>query len=399
MPLIALGVYFLILVGLALVSGYRPFYFLLYFSGAVTALSYLWAWLQTLGLDIEVISVTQRPQVGRPLQLRVTVKERIGLPRIGLGIRLAGDQSGDGEHRIIGLKPKQKLSWTARVAEHRRGLNNIGSAEVEGGEPLGLAKVKRQVGEPESIMVYPSVVAVTAGMTSGTSSLGQMGDLSQILSASTTASRVREYQPGDSLSHIHWPSSAKTNQLMTKEFDSSGQTEIWICLDFQAGGHAGMGRESTEEYGVTIAASLARSMLESGQMVGLVIQGDEFYHLRPQRGLDHYWDVMKALALVKAKGDVSLQRLIALEGEKIGAGSTVVTISPRRNGVSGGISQQLVRKGIGHLPIYLEAASFNQEEGAESSASRRRSLDGAFVVRRGDNLAYSLSIVLDQLVF
>ena len=203
MPLIALGVYFLILAGLALVSGYRPLYFLLYFSGAVTILSYLWAWLQTLGLDVEVISVTQRPQVGRPLQLMVTVKEKIGLPRIGLGIRLAGDQYGDAEQRIIGLKPKQKLSWTARVAEHRRGLNNIGSAEVEGGEPLGLAKVKRQVGIPESIMVYPSVVSVTAGLTSGTSSLGQMGDLSQILSASTTASRVREYQPGDSLSHIH----------------------------------------------------------------------------------------------------------------------------------------------------------------------------------------------------
>ena len=134
-------------------------------------------------------------------------------------------------------------------------------------------------------------------------------------------------------------------------------------------------------------------------MVGLVTQGEELYSLRPQRGLDHYWDVMKSLALVKAKGEVSLQRLIALEGEKIGAGSTVVSISPGRNGVSGDISQQLVRRGIGYLPIYLEAASFNQDANADISTSRTRSLDGAFVVRRGDNLAFSLSVVLDQLVF
>ena len=58
----------------------------------------------------------------------------------------------------------------------------------------------------------------------------------------SSASRVREYLPGDKLVHIHWPSTARSNQLMTKEFDATGRSEeVWLFLDLHGTSRPGQG--------------------------------------------------------------------------------------------------------------------------------------------------------------
>ena len=68
---LALGMPILVLLGLALITGFRPLYFLLYFVALVSILAYLWAWLQTRGLEVWVESLSNRPQVGHPLQVKI----------------------------------------------------------------------------------------------------------------------------------------------------------------------------------------------------------------------------------------------------------------------------------------------------------------------------------------
>ncbi|MEE9260993.1 MAG: DUF58 domain-containing protein, partial [Dehalococcoidia bacterium] len=324
---LALGIPILVLLGLALITGFRPLYFLLYFVALVSILAYLWAWLQTRGLEVWVESLSLRPQVGHPLQLKITVREKLGLPRIALRFKLS-DRLAERDEQVLNLQPRASTEWTTLVRDHHRGINVIGSLTITASDPLGLVRLSRQVGDPHTIMVYPNVVPLSSGLSIGAASLGDIGDASLMISASTLASRVREYRPGDSLSHIHWPSTAKTDRLMSKEFDSGGHSEVWIFLDLQASTHAGAGLESTEEYGVTIAASLAKSLIEAGQQVGLVTQGDNLHNIPPKREMDHLWDILKALALVKAEGNIALPTLMVKESIGLAPGSVAVVVAP-----------------------------------------------------------------------
>ena len=41
---------------------------------------------------------------------------------------------------------------------------------------------------------------------------------------------IREYNDGDDLRHLHWPSFAKVGKWMTKEFEMERQTKITLNL-------------------------------------------------------------------------------------------------------------------------------------------------------------------------
>ena len=107
--LLAFTIPLLLLFGLSLVTGYRPFYFFLYFVLVLLAFSYLWTWLQTRGLEVRVESLSTRPQVGHALNLRITVREKLGIPRMALKFKLlAGPVRGGRtvtQHSAQGLIP------------------------------------------------------------------------------------------------------------------------------------------------------------------------------------------------------------------------------------------------------------------------------------------------------
>src|SRR5919206_492984 len=44
---------------------------------------------------------------------------------------------------------------------------------------------------------------------------------------------IRDYQPGDSFNRIHWRSTARTGQLMVKEFELDPTAEVYLVLDMQ----------------------------------------------------------------------------------------------------------------------------------------------------------------------
>ena len=385
----------MVLLGLALITGFRPLYFLLYFITLVSALAYIWAWLQYRGLEVEVESLSAWPRVGPPLQLRITVREKIGLPRIMLGFRPFGLPT-PGEGHVVSLNPRGSATWTVMVKNHRRGLNTVGSVTVIASDPLGLLRLERQVGEPHTVMVYPGVVPLVPGMSIGSAALGDVGGMSFWSSASASASRIREYHPGDNLSHIHWPSTARKGQLMTKEFDSGGHNDVWVFLDLQSDTQAGSSPEGTEEYGVTVAASLAKGLIEAGQSVGLVTQGDNLYSMSPKRDQDHLWDLLTALALVKAEGTIDLTTLIQKDSARLVPGSTAVVIAPGPTHSQATIPQYLYHRGIGLVSIVLDVASFDGTAGAK--VTRSEAFNGSLLIRRGDNLAHSLALVMDRLV-
>ena len=68
---------------------------------------------------------------------------------------------------------------------------------------------------------------------------------------------------------------------------------------------AGKDEESTEEYGVSVAASLAFKMLEQNKTVGLIAYGEQQVVLPPERGRRQLGHILRELATAKAKRRLS----------------------------------------------------------------------------------------------
>ncbi len=327
----------------------------------------------------------------------VMVKEKTGLPRLGLRARLISDFSVEGEEDF-NLSPKGSTSWTVSGLCRRRGLNTVGSVAIMSGDPSGLVNLECRVGQPQSILVYPSTVELPDAMVDGQALGGELGEAGQLTGHSPAASLVRAYVPGDSLAHIHWPTTARLNQLMTKEFEGAGINEVWLFVDMQQSAQAGEGDESTEEYSVTIAASLAKGLIKNGHAVGLVAQGDQFYRYAPGKDENHLWGLLKALALMKATGAAPLSSVMAQGTADMISGTVAIVISPRSTHGLGTFFQFLIRRGILVMPVHLDSASFGGASQIKPSAEAGiGAKESSFVVRRGDDLTPCLGSVLNQI--
>ena len=103
---------------------------------------------------------------------------------------------------------------------------------VVGGDPFGLFHSPRRVGATDRLIVYPMTVEINrvilpVGFLTG-------GDAQRQLThqITTNASSIRDYVSGDSMNRIHWRSTARTGNIMVKEFELDPLVDIWLLNDF-----------------------------------------------------------------------------------------------------------------------------------------------------------------------
>jgi uncharacterized protein (DUF58 family) len=225
--------------------------------------------------------------------------------------------------RLAG-RTQRKFSY--RLACYKRGLYTVGPLRLRSAYPLGIAWSERE-GDPSlpSLLVYPSMFDVASFpllasgslVTSGMESMERAGGSDDFFG-------TREYREGDSLRHIHWPSTARFGQLIVKEFEVRASTEMTLILDLHRESVAGEERESTLEYGVRIAASLASYALEQGHTVQLTGYGREAAVVPPGRGGHHLPLVLEMLARVTADGSFPYHEAVSRAANFLRDGSTAV---------------------------------------------------------------------------
>ncbi len=348
------------------------------------------------GLQLSHGEIPAYCQVGVNFTQKFTLINEGNLPKLLLKAEEVASFKGYHNIEVLNLPARGSRTWQSTVECRQRGLHTLGSIDLVTGDPFGLFSNQRKLGTPKSIIVYPRVVELPYFKlsSSGLLELGYESSSRRISQISPSASSVREMVSGDSQEHIHWRSTAHTGKLMVKVFDSEHSSDdtknVWIVLDMQRDAHAGIDEESTEEYAVTIAASLAKKYLDNGMKVGLLAAGEKSYILPPSVEGSRFLQMLESLALIKAKGDQSVETLLS-ETERFGSGGTIVAITPKSTeGVLNAL-RRLKNYGNSVLAVFLDCASFG---GTLSPSYIAQALGSsgiqAYVVRQGDNLAKSL---------
>ena len=232
----------------------------------------------------------------------------------------------------------------------------------------------------------------------------------------TNVSGVRDYAPGDSFNRIHWRSTARTGRLIAKEFELDPTADIWLFLDMQQEVQSSLpfstedyedpwiailrGRKrsdieldpATEEYVVTIAASVAQHFVYKDRAVGMVTYGHMREVLQPDRGHRQLTKILETLAMMRAEGEIPLTQILLSEGERLGRGVTLVVITPSLDRTWVAASHDLARRGVRMVAIVIDPESFGGQGRAEDViAELQISRVPAYLVRNGDDLASALS--------
>ena len=103
----------------------------------------------------------------------------------------------------------------------KRGFFKWNGVSVTGTDALGLiSKSKAYETAPAEIIVYPRPLPVSLELPSASGWGVNESESGRTRGAGIELRGIREYRFGDSLRHIHWPSSARTGQLLVKEFEA-----------------------------------------------------------------------------------------------------------------------------------------------------------------------------------
>jgi uncharacterized protein (DUF58 family) len=231
---------------------------------------------------------------------------------------------------------------------------------------------------------------------------------------------VRDYSSGDPLNRIHWLSTARRDRLIVKEFELDPLAEVWIFVDASRYVHLELARQplvleeremwrpsvkiplppSTEEYSVSIAASVARFFLQRGRAVGLVYAGRYFSVLSAERGGRQLGKILETLALLHADGVMPIQALVEAEVRSLPRGSTVIVITPSTGNEVVLSAELLSRRGMRPVVVLVDAASFGGSPGTERIAANLGVIGIPICrVAYGDDLSTTLSEAARQQVW
>jgi len=379
----------------------------------------IWAGFSLRGINISRKSRISRKQVGEIFTENFEVQNKSFIPKIWLKITDQASLSGVAGSRIITwLGSHQTNPYLAYSLLESRGWFTLSPTMVESGDIFGLFLVRKTFQSFSRLLVIPHTFDIR-GFPSPFGNLpGGRALRQKTLEVTPYAAGVREFVPGDPLKRIHWPSSARQQKLIVKEFEKDPLAEVWIFIDAQAEMHvkaetseAQNTREywwvkyswmkkapeyalpvDTEEYAISIAASLAKYYIQQSRDVGLVSAGQSYSILPAERGERQLGKILETLAVVRAKGEIPFWHLVSSQITHLARGTTMILITPSNNEKLLTVVMDLIQRGLMPVVILIDQRSFGGEEDV-SILEEKLTAQGimTFVVKAGDDLSSVLA--------
>ncbi len=152
------------------------------------------------------------------------------------------------------------------IPTHQRAVIEIGPAKSVQGDPFGLLGRETLWTGVTEVFVHPATVRLPGRQT------GFLHDLEghpsgQMTNSDMNFHALRPYVPGDDRRHVHWRSSARTGQLMVRQYEETRQSRIAIGIDLADASYAS---DAEFETAVSTAASFVQQAFREENPVALV---------------------------------------------------------------------------------------------------------------------------------
>lgn len=406
----ALGILLLAIVCFVVAQGTNItlFFYLFYLLLALLLLAYVWAWSNLQGVTVSRDVGTRRAQVGEEARERLILDNQWPLPKLWVEVQDHSDMPLHAGGFVAYLPGNARRRWTLRTPCTMRGKWTLGPVTLHSGDPFGIFKLERPIGNTADIIVYPATISLPEFRLPSAELPGGADLRSRTFHVTPNVATIREYVPGDSFNRIHWRSTARTNKLMVKEFELDPTADVWVVIDMHERSQAvseeartlyrdrRLGREiqvpeSTEEYIVSAAASVARHLLNGSRNVGLLGWGQHREIIPPEREARQLYKILESLAVLRAHGSHPLSEVLIAEAAQFSRSSTMIVITSSVDPGWVTSLQQLLYRGIQTVVILIDQETFGGWPGTDAIIGKLNELRvPVYRVEQGQSLDHAL---------
>ena len=155
----------------------------------------------------------------------------------------------------------QQVAYT--VLPQTRGRYRMGPLTIDVSDPFALTRQRLEFDELDDLLVTPEIEDLVSAPDSGFGPSWGATRARQLFRTGEEYYTMRQYQLGDDLRRIHWPSVARTGDLMIRQDESSRRASGLVFLDNR--GHSlGQSHSPAFERAVSVAATLGMLLAQRG---------------------------------------------------------------------------------------------------------------------------------------
>lgn len=257
----------------------------------------------------------------------------LGLPIDGVELETSPIVKTGILKHILSLRWYERVSWRYRLRCAERGLYRFGPVILRSGDIFGLRTRERRIEEQQSLVVYPQVVPIANLGIPAHYPFGEGKARHSIFEDPSRTVGVRDYRPEDGLRRVHWPATARRQDLQVRVYEPTTAPRLLVFLDIRTMPHSWMGQDPHKlEQVISLAASIASDAVEQRFAVGLYANGvypdaDQAVRIPPGRDPAQLAAILEALAKISPITTSSLADLLRAETSNLPWGTSLVLIA------------------------------------------------------------------------
>lgn len=309
-------------------------------------------WWQRRSLD--GVTYQRRPHYrrsfpGEQVELRLEVENRKLLPLSWLRIQdrwPAAIGPEDEDALAPSHNPGQgyltnvfSLRWFERARRNytllfrKRGIYQVGPAQLQSGDLFGLFEVTKEQGPTELLTVFPQLLPFKDLHLPADDPFGDRRSHRRLYEDPNQPIGVRDHHPEDSFRRVHWPATAHTGELQVKVYQPTSANVLVVCLNVSTFSHHWEGTyPELLEHLIKVAATLVEKGIQDGYRVGLIANGclahaDQPFRIPPGRSPKQLATLLEALAGVTPVVTASFERFLIKEVPRISYGATLLIVT------------------------------------------------------------------------
>ncbi len=282
------------------------------------------AYIQLTRLRIAVDRELHPPRVhaGSPsrVDLRVENQGTRRTPVLGLRDAVSGTR---GANLHVGpLEPGGVVRAAYRLPTEKRGVLEIGPLQVLLGDPFGMTQVAMDASGVSELTVYPQVdEIVPIPQTTGNDPMAGAEHPNALGRSGEDFYALRKYVVGDDLRRVHWPSTARYDDLMVRQDELPWQGRASVLVDVRRATNT----PASLELVISAAASIVNASQRRQDLIRLITTDGSDSGFAA--GHAHVEAIMEHLAALEGSHDAAFRRVVDRVARSATGGALIAVVA------------------------------------------------------------------------
>lgn len=307
-------------------------WFLFYSTSLIVIITIIYAFMPIGKLEVKRTLNGERLVAGIDLKVTITIERKFRFPFLYFIVEDVIPSDWELKNKNINSKEiiypslEKYLVYSYKIKEPKRGEYQFTKVKVRTSDPFGVFTKEKEITVHSQVIIYPNYEQLDNWSMYNENEAEAYITSQRLIEDVTSVAGSREYVPGDRLTSIDWKVTARTNKLMTKEFEEYLGQRFLVSLDCSI---KNQNQVLTFERAVELATSFVVHSYQEQFPVGLQTIGERVSRYPIHFGEAHQASILEHLAKLNFHIGNAFDFVFVNEMGKITSDTILVVISTR----------------------------------------------------------------------